>query len=88
MRQQAAGLDERHHGDDLRLFRGVGLGFAPIRDLTVACEVTASMRVRSSRSNPFSTDITTMSTATPSARPITDIEATNETKPLRCAERR
>ena len=54
----------------------------------VACEVTASMRLRSSRSKPLSTDSTTMSTATPSASPITDIDATKDTKPLRCVERR
>ncbi len=54
----------------------------------VACEVTVSMRLRSSSSNPFSTDNTTMSTATPRAKPMTDIAATNDTKPLRCVDRR
>ena len=54
----------------------------------VACEVTVRMRLRSSRSKPFMTDSTTMRVATPSARPHTDISATNETKPRRCVERR
>ena len=54
----------------------------------VACAVTARMRVRSSRSKPFMTDSTTMSVATPSIRPHTDISATNETKPRRWVERR
>ena len=54
----------------------------------VACEVTASMRLRSSFSKPLSTDRTTMSTATPSARPSTDMEATKDTNPLRCFDRR
>jgi hypothetical protein len=63
-------------------------GMTPSTPVMVACEVTVSMRLRSSRSKPLSTDSTTMSTATPSASPSTDMEATKETKPLRCAERR
>ena len=63
-------------------------GMTPSTPVMVACEVTASMRLRSSRSKPLSTDSTTMSTATPSASPSTDIDATKDTKPLRCAERR
>ena len=34
------------------------------------------------------TDNTTISTATPRASPMTDIDATNDTKPRRCVERR
>ena len=60
----------------------------PSRPVSVACEVTDSMRERSSRSKPFITDSTTTSTATPSASPTTEIAATNDTKPRRCAERR
>ena len=60
----------------------------PFSPTMVACEVTASMRVRSSRSKPFITDSTTISVATPSVSPHTDISATNETKPRRCVERR
>ena len=60
----------------------------PSRPAMVACEVTASMRVRSSRSKPFITESTTISVATPSIRPHTDMSATKETKPRRCVERR
>ena len=63
-------------------------GNAPSSPVSVACEVTASMRERSSRSNPFITESTTMSTATPSIRPSAEIAATKDTKPRRCAERR
>ncbi len=41
----------------------------PSRPVSVACAVTLRMRVRSSRSKPFMTDSTTISTATPSIRP-------------------
>jgi hypothetical protein len=64
------------------------LAISPSSPVMVAWEVTASMRLRSSRSKPLITDITTMSTATPSARPATDMKATKDTRPLRCAERR
>jgi hypothetical protein len=46
------------------------------------------MRERSSRSKPFITDSTTIRTATPSARPSTEIAATKDTKPRRWVERR
>jgi len=54
----------------------------------VACEVTLNIRLRNSRSKPFMTDRTTISVATPSANPSTDIRATNDTNPRRCVERR
>src|SRR3954468_3090412 len=56
--------------------------------LNVPCDVTDSIRLRSSRSNPFMTDRTVISVATPSISPSTDIRATNETNPRRCVERR
>jgi hypothetical protein len=56
--------------------------------VSVACEVTARMRVRSSRSKPFMTDSTAMRVATPSVSPHTDMSATNDTNPRRCVERR
>src|SRR5256885_2067670 len=56
--------------------------------LNVPCDVTDSIRLRSSRSNPFMTDRTVMSVATPSISPSTDIRATNETNPRRWVERR
>jgi hypothetical protein len=56
--------------------------------MMVACEVTARIRLRSSRSKPFMTDSTTMRVATPSVSPHTDMSATNDTKPRRCVERR
>src|SRR4029453_4990945 len=56
--------------------------------ISIACDVTLRMRVRSSRSKPFITDSTTTSVATPSVSPITEISATNETNPRRCVERR
>jgi hypothetical protein len=46
------------------------------------------MRVRSSRSKPFMTDSTTISTATPSARPSIDTIVMNDRNPRRCVERR
>ncbi len=58
------------------------------RPVNVAWEVTLRMRVRSSLSNPFMTERTTSSVATPSISPSTDISATNETNPRRCVERR
>jgi hypothetical protein len=36
----------------------------------------------------LSTDNTTINTATPSASPMTDMDATKDTNPLRCVERR
>jgi len=42
--------------------------------MMVACEVTARIRLRSSRSKPFMTDSTTMSVATPSVSPHTGHE--------------
>jgi len=63
-------------------------GSVPLSPAMVACEVTARMRLRSSRSKPFMTDSTTISVATPSISPHTDISATNDTKPRRWVERR
>ena len=60
----------------------------PSRPMSVACEVTARMRLRSSRSKPFMTESTTISTATPSARPSIDTTEMNDRKPRRCVERR
>src|SRR5690242_7896691 len=56
--------------------------------ISIACEVTLRMRVRSSRSKPFITDNATTRVATPRARPSTEMSATTETRPRRCDERR
>ena len=50
--------------------------------VTVACEVMLRMRSRSSRSKPFMTDSTTISTATPIATPTIDISEMNDRKRL------
>ena len=42
------------------------------------CEATDRMRLRSSFWNPFITDSTTISAATPSAMPAIEISAMNE----------
>jgi hypothetical protein len=46
--------------------------------VSVACDVMLRIRVRSSRSNPFMTDSTTISTATPIATPVIDIIEMND----------
>ena len=48
----------------------------------LACEVRLRMRSRTSRSKPFITDSTTMSTATPIATPAIEIVEMKETKRL------
>jgi hypothetical protein len=58
---------------------------SPCSPVIVACAVTLRIRLRNSRSKPFMTDNTTMSTATPSMRPSTDMIATNEMNPCRRA---
>jgi len=63
-------------------------GSVPSSPISVACAVTDSMRVRSSRSKPFITESTTISTAMPSVRPRTELSETNDTNPRRCVERR
>ena len=52
------------------------------------CDATERIRVRSSSWNPFITDSTTISAATPSAMPAIDISAMNEMNVLRPAPRR
>ncbi len=47
------------------------------------CEATDRMRLRSSSWNPFMTDSTTISAATPSAMPAIEISAMNEMNVLR-----
>ena len=47
------------------------------------CDATDRMRLRSSSWNPFITDSTTISAATPSAMPAIDVSAMNEMNELR-----
>ena len=47
------------------------------------CDATARMRLRSSSWNPFITDSTTISAATPSAMPAIEISEMNEMNVLR-----
>jgi hypothetical protein len=51
--------------------------------VTVMCGTSARMRCCSSRSKPFMTDSTAISTATPSARPSTDSSEMKPTSRLR-----
>jgi hypothetical protein len=55
---------------------------APPAALKVACADRLSSRVRSSDSNPFITDSTVISAATPTATPSSDTQVMNETKKL------
>ena len=48
----------------------------------VACEERLRIRVRSSRSKPFMTESTTISTATPMATPTIEISEMNDRKRL------
>jgi hypothetical protein len=50
---------------------------------TSMCERTDNIRSRTSFWNPFMTESTTISAATPSAMPATDSAAMNDMKPLR-----
>ena len=65
--------------------QSVRLPFSPV---SVACEVTLRIRVLSSRSNPFMTDSTTISTATPTASPSAETTEMNDRKPRPRVERR
>ena len=47
------------------------------------CDATERMRLRNSCWNPFITDSTTISAATPSAMPAIEMSAMNEMKALR-----
>ena len=75
MRQHRLRLDVRHRGEHPRLAQRAARARTPVRaacpqaPMSVACAVTLRMRVRSSRSKPFMTDSTTISTATPSTSP-------------------
>ena len=86
--QQRLALDERGDRRDARVARArvariAGQSASPRRTpLSVACEVMLRMRLRSSRSNPFITDSTTISTATPIATPTIDISEMNDRKRL------
>jgi hypothetical protein len=67
-------FDVRRRADDTREMlefskSGRQFGMRPSRPEIVACAVRLKIRVRNSSSKPFMTDKTTMSTATPSARP-------------------
>jgi hypothetical protein len=55
----------------------------PSRSTSSMCEMTASMRSRTSFWNPFITLSTMISAATPSAMPSTDTPEMNDMKPLR-----
>ena len=55
---------------------------AELSALMLACEVRLRMRPRTSRSKPFITESTTMSTATPIAMPAIEIVEMKETKRL------
>ena len=52
------------------------------------CDATDRMRLRSSSWNPFITDSTTISAATPSAIPAIEVSAMNEMNVLRPEPRR
>ncbi len=56
--------------------------------ITSMCDSTDSIRSRTSFWNPFITDSTVISAATPSAMPATDSAEMNEMKPLRRPPRR
>ncbi|OJB43846.1 hypothetical protein BGV60_31270 [Burkholderia ubonensis] len=57
-------------------------GIVPVGEKISMCASTASMRSRTSLLNPFITDSTMISAATPSAMPDIDATAMNEMKPL------
>ena len=60
----------------------------PSRPEIVACAVRLKMRVRRTSSKPFMTDSTTISTATPEAKPTMAMPAIKDTKPRRGDARR
>jgi hypothetical protein len=55
---------------------------APAASLTSTCEMTESMRARTSFWKPFITDSTMISAATPRAMPSIDTPEMNEMKPF------
>ena len=81
--------DERRRADDLRVAARSRRGRAasrraraPSASATSTCEITESMRSRTSFWKPFITDRTMISAATPRAMPSIETPEMNEMKPF------